>query len=153
MTNGVTPVLADCETKPAPAKSDLVLALREVLEPDLAVDLIELGMIDQVHVCPHASQMTVVMALPCFACPIVDVMRDQVIDALSPLGYSVDVRLSRKRVTTRQDMSYGAKLLLFRRGILVSPPGKDEAENHLARSFETTVCTAVEDCNGECAPT
>lgn len=109
-------------------------ALREVMEPDLAVDVVSLGMIDTVRVWVDQELIVVGLVLPCFACPIVDLIIDQFAFALDRFGFRVDVTLNQKRVVLRDDMSRSAQSRLFSTGFLARPPS-DKARPRTAPEF------------------
>lgn len=122
-------------------------ALAEVVEPDLATNVVSLGMIEVVTVCHDKRFIGVEIALPCFACPIVDLIVDQVELSLNRFKYESRVFLSRRRLAQPGDMSPTARLRLFRNGILAHPglPASGESAD-TPREFE------IRWCDGKCDP-
>lgn len=126
-------VTAASTTEPL-TEAALRSALSEVMEPDLAVDVVSLGMIDMVRVCLGQELVVVKLALPCFACPIVDLIVDQFPSALERFGFRVEVTLNQKRVILRDDMSSSAQSRLFSTGFLGLPPN-EKARSNPGREF------------------
>ena len=71
------------EMKPA-SEEELREALMDVVDPELGIDVVNLGLIYGIHV-DDANIATVDMTLTSAACPLTDVIEDQVRSALEGL--------------------------------------------------------------------
>ena len=67
-----------------PETEDLVEALRDVVDPELGVNVVDLGLIYGVTLDEDKS-LTIDMTLTSAACPLTDVIEDQARDALEGL--------------------------------------------------------------------
>jgi metal-sulfur cluster biosynthetic enzyme len=76
--DGVTPVLTDEETE------DLLEALRDVVDPELGVNVVDLGLVYGVTL-ESDRTATIDMTLTSAACPLTDVIEDQTRVALEGL--------------------------------------------------------------------
>ncbi len=70
---------------------DVEEAMRDVVDPELGVNIVDLGLLYGVHV-DEANVVTLDMTLTSAACPLTDVIEDQAAAALSPLvkGHSIN---------------------------------------------------------------
>ncbi len=79
-------------TAPAlPSEEDLTEALRDVVDPELGINVVDLGLIYGVSV-DEANIATIDMTLTSAACPLTDVIEDQTRAALE--GLVADFRIN-----------------------------------------------------------
>jgi metal-sulfur cluster biosynthetic enzyme len=84
----VTPELA---TELTPEQEDVLEALRDVVDPELGINVVDLGLVYGVDV--DAERVaTIDMTLTSAACPLTDVIEDQARDALD--GVVTDFRIN-----------------------------------------------------------
>jgi metal-sulfur cluster biosynthetic enzyme len=85
----------DAETEPYqetdPELEDVLEALRDVVDPELGVNVVDLGLVYGVHVETDRT-VTIDMTLTSAACPLTDVIEDQASSALDGLvpGFSIN---------------------------------------------------------------
>ncbi len=68
----------------APTEEDLTEAMRDVVDPELGIKVVDLGLVYGITV-DDANIATLDMTLTSAACPLTDVIEDQTRDALTPL--------------------------------------------------------------------
>ncbi len=68
---------------PAATVEDLEEAMRDVVDPELGINVVDLGLLYGVHL--HDRDVTLDMTLTSAACPLTDVIEDQTRAALEPL--------------------------------------------------------------------
>ena len=68
----------------APTEDDLYEALKDVVDPELGINVVDLGLIYGLHLEPDRS-VTIDMTLTSAACPLTDVIEDQTNTALQGL--------------------------------------------------------------------
>jgi len=75
----------------APTVDDVTEALKDVVDPELGINVVDLGLIYGVVVNDDATA-TIDMTLTSAACPLTDVIEDQTADALEGLvkGFSIN---------------------------------------------------------------
>ncbi len=71
-------------TTSAPTEEDLTEALRDVVDPELGINVVDLGLVYGVSV-DDANIATIDMTLTSAACPLTDVIEDQTRQALEGL--------------------------------------------------------------------
>jgi metal-sulfur cluster biosynthetic enzyme len=78
-----TPTAADAP-KATPSDDDVVEAMKDVVDPELGINVVDLGLLygQQVH---EDRTVTLDMTLTSAACPLTDVIEDQTRTALEPL--------------------------------------------------------------------
>lgn len=77
---------ADAEQPAAkPEHEDVIEALKDVVDPELGINVVDLGLVYGVHV-DDDSSVTVDMTLTSAACPLTDVIEDQVDSSLEGLA-------------------------------------------------------------------
>ncbi len=69
--------------KAEPSLDDLTEAMRDVVDPELGINVVDLGLVYGVHV--DDNQATIDMTLTSAACPLTDVIEDQTRQALEGL--------------------------------------------------------------------
>jgi len=84
------PGVAAAGTTAAPTVEDLTEALKDVVDPELGINVVDLGLVYAVHVQPDASAV-IDMTLTSAACPLTDVIEDQTNTALEGLVSSFEI--------------------------------------------------------------
>jgi metal-sulfur cluster biosynthetic enzyme len=84
-----TPTVAD-EPKTKPSDDDVLEAMKDVVDPELGINVVDLGLVygAQVH---DDITVTLDMTLTSAACPLTDVIEDQTRSALAPLVNDVRI--------------------------------------------------------------
>jgi metal-sulfur cluster biosynthetic enzyme len=82
---------AELDSGVSPELDDLLEALRDVVDPELGVNVVDLGLVYGVSVDPQRVA-TIDMTLTSAACPLTDVIEDQTAVALD--GLVSDVRIN-----------------------------------------------------------
>jgi len=75
---------ASTELTAAPTIEDLTEALKDVVDPELGINVVDLGLIYGLHI-ETDSSVTIDMTLTSAACPLTDVIEDQTQTALEGL--------------------------------------------------------------------
>ena len=70
------------EVTTAPTEEDLLEALKDVVDPELGINVVDLGLVYGLHLEP-GNQLTIDMTLTSAACPLTDVIEDQARQALT----------------------------------------------------------------------
>jgi metal-sulfur cluster biosynthetic enzyme len=78
------PEVAPIDMTAAPTQDDLFEALKDVVDPELGINVVDLGLIYDLHLESDRS-VTIDMTLTSAACPLTDVIEDQVNTALQGL--------------------------------------------------------------------
>jgi metal-sulfur cluster biosynthetic enzyme len=68
---------------------DVLAALREVLDPELGINVVDLGLVYGVHL--KGNDVTLDMTLTSAACPLTDVIQDQTNTALEGMVEDVTI--------------------------------------------------------------
>jgi metal-sulfur cluster biosynthetic enzyme len=91
---------------------EVIEALRQVHDPELGMDIVELGLLYDAQV--DSSKVTVVYTLTSLGCPAGPLIHEQIHEALRDLPdiEEVDVQLSWEPPWSPERMSDDAKLLL-----------------------------------------
>jgi metal-sulfur cluster biosynthetic enzyme len=74
----------------APSIEDLTEAMKDVVDPELGINVVDLGLVYGMHV-DNDSAVTIDMTLTSAACPLTDVIEDQTNSALEGLVSSVAI--------------------------------------------------------------
>ena len=92
MTENTTQDAAEPEmiTELTPEQEDVLEALRDVVDPELGINVVDLGLVYGVDVSDRVA--TIDMTLTSAACPLTDVIEDQARDALD--GVVTDFRIN-----------------------------------------------------------
>ena len=80
----LSPVDPGGELSAAPTEEDLLEALKDVVDPELGINIVDLGLIYGLHQEEDGS-LTIDMTLTSAACPLTDVIEDQTNTALEGL--------------------------------------------------------------------
>ena len=78
------------EPRPKPSLEDLEEALKDVVDPELGINVVDLGLLYGVDI-DDASRVTLDMTLTSAACPLTDVITDQTEMALEGLANDVAI--------------------------------------------------------------
>jgi metal-sulfur cluster biosynthetic enzyme len=74
----------------APSMEDLTEAMKDVVDPELGINVVDLGLVYGLHL-DEGSALTIDMTLTSAACPLTDVIEDQTNEALEGLVSSVAI--------------------------------------------------------------
>lgn len=80
---------ADAQGAGAPTEEDILEALRDVIDPELGIDIVNLGLLYDIHL--NGTKVVLDMTLTSAACPLTDVLEDQTAQALSGLVTSARI--------------------------------------------------------------
>jgi len=86
-----TSTASEATSTPALDPSDVFEAMRDVVDPELGINVVDLGLVYDVHVETDRS-VTLDMTLTSAACPLTDVIEDQTRAALD--GIVADYRIN-----------------------------------------------------------
>lgn len=75
----------------SPTMDDVVEAMRDVVDPELGINVVDLGLLYGVDI-DEENNVTLDMTLTSAACPLTDVIEDQTSEALE--GIANDVRIN-----------------------------------------------------------
>ncbi len=78
-----TPTAADAP-RPRPSEDDITEAMKDVVDPELGINVVDLGLLYGNHV-HDDNTVTLDLTLTSAACPLTDVIEDQTRNALAPL--------------------------------------------------------------------
>ena len=81
---------ADAAWSARPSLEDLEEALKDVVDPELGINVVDLGLVYDVHL-DESSNCVVDMTLTSAACPLTDVIQDQTDSALEGLVNDVAI--------------------------------------------------------------
>lgn len=77
-----------------PGESEVREALRYVIDPEVGVNVVDLGLVYHIGVSAEAVQVDITMTSP--ACPMGEMIMDdarEVVDAITPAGMAVEINL------------------------------------------------------------
>ena len=79
------------EVDPGPTEEDVIEALKDVVDPELGINVVDLGLIYGLHL-EADNTVTIDMTLTSAACPLTDVIEDQTNTALEGLveGFAIN---------------------------------------------------------------
>jgi metal-sulfur cluster biosynthetic enzyme len=86
----------DASARPQPALADIEAAMKDVVDPELGINVVDLGLVYGVHV-DDENVVTLDMTLTSAACPLTDVIEDQTRQALCSGpggGLASDIRIN-----------------------------------------------------------
>ncbi len=87
---------ADVATAPAsdlPSRDDLEEAMRDVVDPELGINVVDLGLVYDLRV-DDARLVTIDMTLTSAACPLTDVIEEQARSVLTADGLASDIAIN-----------------------------------------------------------
>jgi metal-sulfur cluster biosynthetic enzyme len=70
-------------------KDDVEEAMRDVVDPELGINVVDLGLVYDVHI--DGSEVVLDMTLTSAACPLTDIITDQTEQVLEGLASSVNI--------------------------------------------------------------
>ena len=76
--------MTETATNPTPKVEDIEEAMRDVVDPELGINVVDLGLVYGVHI-DDDNSVTLDMTLTSAACPLTDVIEDQTSSALDGL--------------------------------------------------------------------
>lgn len=87
--------------------------LTDVLDPEIQIDIVNLGMVYNVDIAEDGKKVTVLLTLTTMGCPLFDEIKDQIIDRVSALDgvEEVEVELTFDPPWNKDMMSEEAKMV------------------------------------------
>lgn len=87
--------------------------LSEVMDPEIQIDIVNLGMVYGVDISEDGRNVTITMTLTAMGCPAYDMLRDDIIDKVGSFEgvETVDVNLTFDPPWDKEMMSEDAKLV------------------------------------------
>ena len=85
--------MADEEKKYTPVEDDVMGALEKVIDPELGIDLVNLGLIYDVQV-DDAGHCTITMTLTTMGCPLGDFLNDAITEAATSVEGVKDCKIN-----------------------------------------------------------
>jgi len=98
---------------PETLRASVLTALNRVVDPEVAMSIVDVGLVYRVTVTPE--RLHVVMTMTSAACPVTDVILDDTqaeLDDIAPNGMAVDVELVWEPAWTTDRMSDRAKAFM-----------------------------------------
>lgn len=89
-------------------------ALEGVMDPELNISIVDLGLIYEIHDKPD-NKLEIIMTLTTLGCPLFNVIERDIKNAVAPLGYSienVEIELVFDPPWSMERMSESAKAML-----------------------------------------
>ena len=85
-------------------KNKILNALEEVIDPELGIDIVNLGLVYEIHFDGETGATVIDMTLTTMGCPLADLLTDQIHDALADVEEvsTVDVKLTRYNSINRK---------------------------------------------------
>ena len=76
-------------------KNRILESLEQVIDPELGIDIVNLGLVYEIHFNDENGETQIDMTLTTMGCPLADLLTDQIHDAMSdvPEVSKVEVRL------------------------------------------------------------
>ena len=95
-------------------KNKILNALEEVIDPELGIDIVNLGLVYEIHFDGETGATIIDMTLTTMGCPLADLLTDQIHDVLVEVEEvtSVDVKLVWYPAWTVEKMSRYARIAL-----------------------------------------
>lgn len=98
---------------PDELKAPILTALRRVVDPEIALNIVDVGLVYGVTV--TAERLHIVLTMTSAACPVADVIIDDVgmeLDRVAPPGMAIDAELAWEPPWTPERMSASAKAFM-----------------------------------------
>ena len=89
-------------------KTRILSALEEVIDPELGIDIVNLGLIYEIRFDGDTGQTEIDMTLTTMGCPLADLLTDQIYDAMT----DTEVKLVWYPAWTVEKMSRYARIAL-----------------------------------------
>ena len=95
-------------------KTRILESLEQVIDPELGIDIVNLGLIYEIRVDETNGETEIDMTLTTMGCPLADLLTDQIYDAMSdvPEVTKTDVKLVWYPAWTVEKMSRYARIAL-----------------------------------------
>ena len=95
-------------------KNRILESLEQVIDPELGIDIVNLGLVYEIHFNDENGETQIDMTLTTMGCPLAELLTDQIHDAMSdvPEGRKVEVRLVWYPAWTVDKMSRYARIAL-----------------------------------------
>ena len=95
-------------------KTRVLTALEEVIDPELGIDIVNLGLIYEIRFDGDTGETEIDMTLTTMGCPLADLLTDQIYDAMTdvPEVTNVEVKLVWYPAWTVEKMSRYARIAL-----------------------------------------
>ena len=95
-------------------KTRILSALEEVIDPELGIDIVNLGLIYEIRFDGDTGQTEIDMTLTTMGCPLADLLTDQIYDAMTevPEVTDTEVKLVWYQAWTVEKMSRYARIAL-----------------------------------------
>ena len=106
--------MAYTEEQVAKIKDQILAALEEVIDPELGIDIVNLGLIYEIRFDSETGETEIDMTLTTMGCPLADLITDQIHDALREVieVTKVEVKLVWYPAWTVEKMSRYARIAL-----------------------------------------
>ncbi|MGT2762349.1 metal-sulfur cluster assembly factor [Streptococcus intermedius] len=95
-------------------KNRILESLEQVIDPELGIDIVNLGLVYEIHFNDENGETQIDMTLTTMGCPLADLLTDQIHDTMSdvPEVSKVEVRLVWYPAWTVDKMSRYARIAL-----------------------------------------
>ena len=95
-------------------KTRILESLEQVIDPELGIDIVNLGLIYEIRFDESTGETEIDMTLTTMGCPLADLLTDQIYDAMSdvPEVTKTDVKLVCYPAWTVEKMSLYARIAL-----------------------------------------
>ena len=95
-------------------KTKILSALEEVIDPELGIDIVNLGLIYEIRFDGETGETEIDMTLTTMGCPLADLLTDQIYDAMTdvPEVTNTEVKLVWYPAWTVEKMSRYARIAL-----------------------------------------
>lgn len=106
--------MAYTDTEVEAIKTKILHALEEVMDPELGIDIVNLGLVYEIRFDGETGHTEIDMTLTTMGCPLADLLTAQIYDALKPVEEvkKVDVKLVWYPAWTVEKMSRYARIAL-----------------------------------------
>ncbi|RQH09623.1 metal-sulfur cluster assembly factor [Paraburkholderia dinghuensis] len=87
-------MMSPADNAALPSESEIREALRYVIDPEVGVNIVDLGLVYRVDVSPEMLEIDIAPTSP--ACPMGEVILDdarEVVDALTPASMAINIKL------------------------------------------------------------
>lgn len=106
--------MAYTEAEVEAIKTKILHALEEVMDPELGIDIVNLGLVYEIRFDGESGHTEIDMTLTTMGCPLADLLTSQIYDVLKPVEEvnKVDVKLVWYPAWTVEKMSRYARIAL-----------------------------------------
>ena len=91
-------------------KTRILSALEEVIDPELGIDIVNLGLIYEIRFDGDTGQTEIDMTLTTMGCPLADLLTDQIYDAMTDVPEVTDTEVTFSRgipAATKSSLNIG----------------------------------------------